>query len=49
MERLFVGFLMFLFLCGILALLTQVDGCDDFSGGGCSSRTANTYDRSYGR
>ena len=49
MGRLFVGFLMFLFLCGILALLTQVDGCDDFGGGGCSSRTANTYDRSYAR
>ena len=49
MGRLFVGLLMLLVLGGILALLTQVEGCNDYGGGGCSSRTANTYDRSYDR
>ena len=49
MDRLFVGLLMLLTLGCLLMLLTQVDECGAFGGGGCSQRSSNTYDQFYGR
>ena len=44
LEGLWVAVLLLAVLGGILALLTQIDGCD-VGGGGCS-QSQNTYDRS---
>lgn len=48
MERVIVGALMIAGLVGMLALLTQIDGCNMWSGGRSPS-SSNTYDRFYDR